>query len=55
MKTKIQTNGRYFTKLRKKQKLTIKELSQKNRHFGDNAVKHRKQSHSTTTNITKIS
>ncbi len=29
MKTKIKTNGRYFTKLRKKQNLTIKELSLK--------------------------
>lgn len=29
MKTKIKTNGRYFTKLRKKQNLTIKKLSQK--------------------------
>ena len=29
MKTKIKTNGRYFTKLRKKQNLTIKEISQK--------------------------
>lgn len=56
MKTKIKTNGRYFTKLRKKQNLTIKELSLKNRHFGVNAVKYRKrQSHSTTTNIIKIS
>lgn len=29
MKTKIKTNGRYFTKLRKEQNLTIKKLSQK--------------------------
>ena len=29
MKTKIKTNGRYFTKKRKKQNLTIKEISQK--------------------------
>lgn len=29
MKTKIKTNGRYFTRLREKQNLTIKELSQK--------------------------
>lgn len=29
MKTKIQTNGRYFTILREKQNLTIKELSLK--------------------------
>lgn len=29
MKTKIKTNGRYFTTLREKQNLTIKELSQK--------------------------
>lgn len=29
MKTKIKTNERYFTKLRKKQNLTIKELSLK--------------------------
>lgn len=29
MKTKIKTNGRYFTRLREKQNLTIKELSLK--------------------------
>ena len=29
MKTKIKTNGRYFTTLREKQNLTIKKLSQK--------------------------
>lgn len=29
MKTKIKTNGRYFTILREKQNLTIKELSLK--------------------------
>ena len=29
MKTKIKTNGRYFTTLREKQNLTIKDLSQK--------------------------
>ena len=29
MKTKIKTNGRYFTTLREKQNLTIKELSLK--------------------------
>lgn len=29
MKTKIQTNGRYFTILRERQNLTIKELSLK--------------------------
>ncbi len=29
MKTKIKTNGKYFTTLRERQNLTIKELSQK--------------------------